>query len=61
MTEPEKTAPPRSRRPSGTPIAPEPPLPDGRSLFIRLTDLTGRVSMRVLTHVNVDGLDQPLP
>ncbi|HVA86743.1 MAG TPA: lysophospholipid acyltransferase family protein [Candidatus Saccharimonadales bacterium] len=39
----------------------EPPLPDGRSLFIRLTDLTGRVAMRVLTHVDVEGLDQPLP
>ena len=61
MTEPEKTAPPRAGRPSAGATTPEPPLPDGRSLFIRLTDLTGRVSMRILTHVDVEGLDQPLP
>ncbi len=34
------------------------PLADDRSLFIKLTDLVGRTSMRCLTRVRIEGLDR---
>jgi 1-acyl-sn-glycerol-3-phosphate acyltransferase len=37
------------------------PLADGRSAVIRLTDLVGRVIVRCLVNVKIEGLDQPLP